>query len=423
MRCEEICQQLAIYRELPPGERADVDRHLDRCPVCLAAKERYQAQDQILAALEEIAPSREWAAQVLDQTVRRPSRAPLRWGWARALAMVVAALVILTLGTFGASAQALPGGGLYPVKRALERARLNLTRDEARRLEYMQELAERRRQEVRAVVEGDRSAEVQFQGELESSHDSFWIVDGIEVEVGAQAIELGPSLVGQVVSIMAQVEEGHIRASDIRVQQVPGPTPTASSAVPTATPTAAPVTATARPTSTAMPTATQTSSPYPSPTATATPRIYLALTTPDAHATRVHELRQTVWAAVRLPTPTPPPQVTPWPTGELPALPDVLPTWWPTGVPWPTDWPALAGTVSAEMQTRIAEYADQMGWHNWPQAGGTPHPWPSMPAIVVPTGLPDLPIPPIQPPSGESPWPSWPGGGEDDEEGGGWPGP
>ncbi|MFH1084970.1 MAG: DUF5667 domain-containing protein [Chloroflexota bacterium] len=293
MRCQWVRQQLAVYRDLTDSEREALDEHVAQCPVCLALWERFQAQDRALAALPQRDPRPQWVAGVLARTSRRGGRSvavgrPL----VRALAMSLVALSVLMAGTLGASAQALPGGPLYGVKRTVEQVRLTLTLDETQRGAYQEQLVETRREEVRQVVAQGKSVAVAFQGTLEGVGESSLVVNGIEVAVAPETARAGAALVGQVVAVQGQVSQGRVAATAVLVR-------------PTAAPSEPPVLGTTRsPDPTPRPRATELK-PEPSPTATAawaaitvTPAVAIvAPTTVAATPTILPERETLAWAA------------------------------------------------------------------------------------------------------------------------------
>ncbi len=75
-----------------------------------------------------------------------------------------------------ASAAALPGDMLYPLKRTVEEARLVLTTD---RDSLSKQLEQERRSEVAALLLTGGEAEVEFAGPIESIGQGRWQVAGL----------------------------------------------------------------------------------------------------------------------------------------------------------------------------------------------------------------------------------------------------
>ncbi|MBC8448697.1 MAG: hypothetical protein H8D78_13195 [Chloroflexi bacterium] len=260
MRCQAIHQQLAAYRELDTTEQEQLRQHLAGCPVCAAAWADYQAQDLLLATLPALIPSPALATAVRARTVRqRRSPRRLSWQWAAA-ALSLLLLFTVGWGTVSMAAGALPGDLLYPLKRGTELARLSFTLDVAAREHYQQQLAETRRQEVRAVVTLQRQAAVEFEGRLQTVADDLWLVDGLAVKVSPQIWADAPPPPGSIIFIEAQATAGQLEARRVRTPQSAAPTPT-----PEVTPLFSP---SPTPTLTPSPTGAGTSTPTPSRAAT-----------------------------------------------------------------------------------------------------------------------------------------------------------
>ncbi len=226
MRCQDVGQQLAVYRELNSSQRERLREHLAECSSCAATLAAYEAQDQMLAALPALSPSPQLAAAVRARTVAQRRAA----GWVswRYVAVMVSLLLLFgtAWGTLRIAAEALPGDALYPVKQAAEQFRLALTLDLVARNHYQQQLAETRRKEVRALIQLRREARVEFQGDLAQTDDGVWLVDGLRVEVGAEVWAGAPPAIGSTVSVGAQAASGQLKAHRVRVLQPPVATPT-----------------------------------------------------------------------------------------------------------------------------------------------------------------------------------------------------
>ena len=225
MSCQEIRQQLAVYRELSSAERDRVQEHLATCSSCAATLAAYGAQDQILAAMPVLTPSPALVEAVHARTVgRRRAVAP----FFRRRALVALSLVLclsITWGTMSRAGGALPGDALYPVKRVTEQVRLALSFDPDTRHQYQQALAETRREETGELVRLGRTAQVEFQGELVEVRSDIWQVDGLIVTVSTQAWAGAPPPTGSMLAVEARTANGRLTASRIRVLAPTGPTP------------------------------------------------------------------------------------------------------------------------------------------------------------------------------------------------------
>ena len=290
MQCQEIRQQMAVYRELNGTAQELVQEHLRSCPDCAVVWTSYQVQDRLLSTLPVISPSPGLAAAVRARTVDR-SRGARRmgWGWASA-ALSTMLVVAVFFGTLSASAATLPGDTLYPVKRGAEQVRLALTMNTAARQTYQEQLVQTRLEEVQEVVQLQRQVAVEFQGRLDEITDSVWVLDGLPVRVPSGAWSGPAPTLGALVHVRAAAAAGQLEAVELRVESDQTP-PSPSEPSPTALP---------FPTS--SPTPSPTVSPKPSDTVTAMP---------GRPATRRPEQP----SPTRTPPRGPDPSATPSPTG------------------------------------------------------------------------------------------------------------
>jgi len=121
--------------------------------------------------------------------------------WAYALALVVAFLAVALAGTGLASAQALPGDGLYPIKLAVEQARIRLTTDSGSRLSLEENIDQRRVDEVVQLLGKNRVQAVSFAGFLTQGGPTGWQIAGIPVVLTEQISSLIASLEGMYVEV------------------------------------------------------------------------------------------------------------------------------------------------------------------------------------------------------------------------------
>lgn len=200
---------------------------------CLCALEQGQAVEAILARYpaeqaEELAAllrvaqhSRQAAANLqvplagrarsrallLDRAAREalpPSRPRLHLAWG-SLAVLLVLLLSLVVTTF-ASAQALPGQPLYPLKRAAEAVQYNLTTRPEARLALAEALDQRRAQEVQALIRQGQSVEVRFAGFLMQGETGLWEVNRIPLLFSPSQEALARSLEGAYVDVEGVVE-------------------------------------------------------------------------------------------------------------------------------------------------------------------------------------------------------------------------
>ncbi len=188
----------------------------------------------------------------------------------RGLATLAASFLIVFAAIFVVlSARAegsLPGDTLYGLKRFNEGARLFFSGDDD---SLQDQFNQRRIEEIEALLEQGRAADVEFEGELQAMNDTTWQVAGLAVQIADETIGIEAVQVGDQIRI-----EGHttpqreLVADTITPSEAPQqiPTPTI---VPSPTPTLI-ETPTPSPTITTTPTVTSTPTPTVTPTLTIT---------------------------------------------------------------------------------------------------------------------------------------------------------
>lgn len=191
-----------------------------------AALEAWQAASSLGAGLSEMPAARiqrsrtrllRRAAQLRATNARR--QVGLR-GFSRFALAALSVLVVVVLGWGGlatASAQALPGDTLYRVKRVDENLRLGLA-GTSKRSDLVTEYAERRSEEVRALLALGRVHEIEFTGVVRSQAGGIWDVSGVRVVVGPEA-EVDAGLVpGVTVDVEGSTDEsGTVLAREIQL--------------------------------------------------------------------------------------------------------------------------------------------------------------------------------------------------------------
>ncbi len=155
--------------------------------------------------------------------LRKSQKAPwfrgfLRLSWA--LALVLALFFFSGYSVYSAAAQALPGESLYPVKRMLENARLQMT-SPARRPALEAVYNQRRLDEVQALIHKRSGGHyVTFWGTVEEQSDTRWVVNSIPVQLGTDVRIIGDIKVGMVIEIEGKTTpEGWILASELHLNR------------------------------------------------------------------------------------------------------------------------------------------------------------------------------------------------------------
>lgn len=307
-----------------------------------------------------------------------------------AIVSALIAVLLLSSGVIYASAGALPGDALYPVKTAIEDIRLTVSLSDASDARLRLTFADRRLGEATALLEknrleGAKEALADYAVQLEAALAFLSEEDGLSPdEQMTLARFAATSLVRHEAQLAARLDrvpqaarmdiERALTASQTaldRALQVVEGGPGRKMPVLFPTPTQ---TATATPTASATP--TQTATPTPTPTATATPKPPTATATPSQTP---RPWPVPTWWPPECPIPTQ------WPPEEWP--PDCpIPTQWPPEWPLPTAWPTQRPTRPV-IPTPVP-------WPTWsvestPVAWPTPVVWPTFPSP------PQWPTPPL----------------------------
>ncbi len=209
---------------------------------------------QFLAAAERIRPNplqgratHSWWQRLIE-SLRFPALGVPRL----ALTAVRAALVVvaLTVGsafflganTIATAQHGLPGAPLYPIKRLGEEIYLRLPQSSESRGARVGEYEERRRDEVRILLERQLEARVAFQGVVEAFDSSRIVVSGVSAQITDKTQVDGPLTIGARVLVRARTaQDSALVAERILVENagqphaLPSPTATAT-ATPGTTP-------------------------------------------------------------------------------------------------------------------------------------------------------------------------------------------
>lgn len=163
------------------------------------------------------------ASQINQQRPRRRSSSLLDWfSGARGPRLAFAALLVIAFfllswqGLLVASAQALPGDTLYPVKRGAENFSLQIASNAQLKRAREVEFERRRLDEVQELLALGRIASVEFEGVLNEMTPDRWIVDGVVVLVGADTRVTGEIEPGMVVEVSGETRpDGALQAAAI----------------------------------------------------------------------------------------------------------------------------------------------------------------------------------------------------------------
>ncbi|MDF1499066.1 MAG: DUF5666 domain-containing protein [Anaerolineales bacterium] len=152
--------------------------------------------------------------------LREPEKAGgfLTWLPRSAFALMAAAFVLIIsgYGLFSASAQALPGDLLYPIKRSAESLRLEITANKQAREVLEEQFAELRTGEVFRLLEEGREEFVSFEGAVQQMEGSDWIVEGILVLLDDETRIIGDIRLSDVIEVEGETRaEGHVFAFEL----------------------------------------------------------------------------------------------------------------------------------------------------------------------------------------------------------------
>lgn len=167
------------------------------------------AKHRLLSAIEETGKK------------RAEHRMPL-WGWQRRWAVALVAVLVLILigaGTVTASTGSLPGDTLYPVKTATEKVQGFFTFGSEAKANFYMKLAQRRLDELKSLVEGNRTVPESVLGVMNTETDSALEILSQNKKVGNESIV---SLMGltsnQKVVLTELIEKVPLKAK-LRLQQ------------------------------------------------------------------------------------------------------------------------------------------------------------------------------------------------------------
>jgi hypothetical protein len=118
------------------------------------------------------------------------------------------------------SARSLPGDQLYPVKRAIEDLRLNLSSNSRNHQSIEEQYRQRRIEEVERLLNQRRVEMVSFDGIVNEQGVRHWTVSNVMVVVAPDTSILGQINPGDFVEVEGTTQpEGWVRASEIHLQE------------------------------------------------------------------------------------------------------------------------------------------------------------------------------------------------------------
>jgi hypothetical protein len=132
--------------------------------LAVAAELRRMAQMQPSPEFRRAAKARLLVAAV--QRRAEPAQRPAAWwrSWSLRFAAAAAAVIVLAVPALSASADSLPGSPLFPIKRAMEEARLRLAPDAAAQAQVHLDIARARLRELETLRQRGQSSEEAARG-------------------------------------------------------------------------------------------------------------------------------------------------------------------------------------------------------------------------------------------------------------------
>lgn len=118
-----------------------------------------------------------------------------------AAALIVLAILVSGTGLYIASAQALPGDTLYPVKRAAEGLRISLAPSSEQKLALSLSYSQRRVDEIRSLLDRGRRSQVRFVGTLNERGGDRLDIQGVQVLIEDATVIETELAIGHVLQI------------------------------------------------------------------------------------------------------------------------------------------------------------------------------------------------------------------------------
>jgi Domain of unknown function (DUF5667)/Domain of unknown function (DUF5666) len=192
---ETLESALALHPELS-GQL----RPLLETAICARPQSRETLPITALALARQRSRGLALAADLRRGKIPQPGR---RISW-RPLMTVLSVIIILVMSSNGiliASAHAIPGDTLYPLKRSVESTRLQLAYNPIQKQELEHSYEELRLDETKTLISHQRVESVEFYGQVSSQSKNEWLIAGIRVVITPQTrIDAGIA-VGDLVEV------------------------------------------------------------------------------------------------------------------------------------------------------------------------------------------------------------------------------
>ena len=155
---------------------------------------------------------------------RRKTRIPLLTYFriprlALSLAAVLVVLVFSFNGLIVTSAKTLPGDTLYPIKRAAETVRLQLTNNIEMKQQIEADYNQQRTEEVLELLDLKRTEQISMEGKVQEISPELWVVSGIKIHVTPETRIIGKIHLGQVVEVEGSTDpNGWVTADELHLR-------------------------------------------------------------------------------------------------------------------------------------------------------------------------------------------------------------
>lgn len=155
---------------------------------------------------------------------RRKTRRPLlAYFRVPRLALSLAALLVVLVFSFNSlivtSAQTLPGDSLYPIKRAAETVRLQLTNNIEKKHQIEADYTQQRTEEVLKLLRLKRTEHISMEGIVQEISPELWVVSGVKIRVAPETRIIGDIQLGQAVEVEGSTDSnGWVSADELHLR-------------------------------------------------------------------------------------------------------------------------------------------------------------------------------------------------------------
>lgn len=157
-------------------------------------------------------------AQQLREEASRPKDSPAGPRFLFSFVSILVVLLIAGAALVPASAGAIPGDTLYPVKRGIESMRLILA-SESGESQLRRQFEKERNSEVYEMLKTGRDGQAGYTGEIVALSAETWEIGHITVQITDRTTIAGVPRVGERVEAHCRIEDGRVYAEHLEVLQ------------------------------------------------------------------------------------------------------------------------------------------------------------------------------------------------------------